>query len=95
MPNIVGNPYFELAGPKLRDSNLSINFAFGAGTEEKKSKKVGGVIGMGVGFKGNRVANQIWRMDYHDMHPNGQDLAQWSSWPFHYHVIRPQQHENH
>ena len=91
LPNIEGIPYFEIRGPRLRNSNIRINFALGAGTEERGSylKKTGRVTGVGVGFNGDRYPYQIWRMDYHEMHAGGTDLAEWPDWPFHYHIIRP------
>ncbi len=91
LPNISGIPYFEIKGPKLRNSDIKVNLALGAGSEENRSylNKVGRVTGVGVGFRGETYANQIWRMDYHEMHQGGSDLAQWPDWPFHYHVIRP------
>ena len=52
----------------------------------------GRVTGLEVEYGPNVTApsswEQVWRMDFHGAHEeSGKDLANWSSGPFHYHVL--------
>lgn len=49
----------------------------------------GRLTGLGIGLKGNREAQQIWRMDYHPHHEDSntqKTAAYFIDYPYHYHV---------
>jgi hypothetical protein len=74
---------FEVpTGLEVPSLDWPINLVFGAG-----GTRWGRITGIGVGLSEGRGRQQIWRMDYHDAHPENDDLEYWTDKPFHYHVL--------
>ena len=73
-------PYFEFKIKKVGSIDIKV---------VNDSSGTGRVTGIGVGFKNEGKAKQIWRMDHHEPHighnPHG-DYSYFIDSPFHYHV---------
>ncbi len=90
LPNVPGIPYGEIPAVQLKIGSKRVVLGYGSGAKPG-SKKKGRITGFAVGFKYRRLPEQIWRMDFHEMHKKqgAGDVAIWEDKPFHYHVLRP------
>ena len=81
LPSSMG-PYFEFKIKKVGSIDIKV---------VNDSSGTGGVTGIGVGFKNEGKAKQIWRMDHHEPHighnPHG-DYSYFIDSPFHHHISK-------